>query len=287
MRLKPDCIPCFFKQASIVSNILKIDETKKLELFKGISDVLAKKIEPNITPARLASYVHGFIREFLKVEDPFYDLKRLSNERMMSFYNDFLNIIRSSKDHLKTAVILSTVGNLIDYSLFSKVELDEIKNKIETFSPAIFDYESLRDDLTKAEKVLFITDNAGEIVLDKPLIELMYKKGKKIIVVAKEKPILNDATVLDINFVGINRFAKVIGIGNGDVGTPFPSGNKIFDKAIETADVIISKGQANFETLYDLKRSIYFLFIVKCSAVASFLNVSENSPVIMKKKVEF
>jgi len=284
MKLKPDCIPCFFKQASIVANILKVDDEKRLELFKGISNILAQSISPNVTPAFLASQVHKYIREFLQNDDPFKELKKLSNDRMLAFYNDFIDIIRSSDDHLKMVVTLSTLGNLIDYSLYTHVQLEEIKNKISFFKPAIFDYEDLRRDLTKAVRVLFITDNAGEIVLDKPLIELMFKKRKKIIVAAKEKPILNDATVDDLKYIGIDKYAKLIGIGNGDVGTSYPTGNKIFDKAIETADIIISKGQANFETLYDLKRDIYFFFVVKCSAVASFLQVEENSPVIMLKR---
>lgn len=283
MKLKSDCIPCFFKQASIVANILKSDDAIKLELYKGISKIIFDKADMNQTPAFLATQIHEFIKDFYKNPDPFKDLKKISNDRMLSFYDDFINLIRESKDHLKSAIILSTIGNLIDYSLFSKVELDEIKNKFMTFQPAIFDYEKIRDILTKGNKILYVTDNCGEIVLDKLFIELFYKKGKKVIVAAKEKPILNDATVDDVKYVGIDKFAKVIGIGNGQVGTPYPSGNSIFDKAIQTADVIISKGQANFETLYEIERPVCYLFVVKCQSVASFLNVTENSPIIMMK----
>lgn len=283
MRLKSDCIPCFFRQASIVSNILKSDDAVKLELYKGIAKIIYNDADINQTPAFLATKIHEYIKEFYKNPDPFKDLKKISNDRMLSFYGDFINIIRQSKDHLKSAIILSTIGNLIDYSLYSSVELDEIKNKFDSFQPSIFDYEKIKDVLTKGEKILFITDNCGEIVLDKLLIELFYKKGKKVIVTAKEKPILNDATVDDIKYVGIDKFAKVIGIGNGQVGTPYPSGNTIFDKAVQTADIIISKGQANFETLYELKRPVCFLFVVKCQAVANFLNVIEGSPIIMMK----
>jgi uncharacterized protein with ATP-grasp and redox domains len=283
MRLKSDCIPCFFKQASIVANILKADDTIKLELYKGISKIINEKADINQTPAFLATQVHEYIKDFFKNPDPFRELKKLSNERMLGFYNDFVNMIRESKDHLKSTIILSTIGNLIDYSLYRDVVLDEIKDKFNSFKPAIFDYDKIKDALTKGEKILYITDNCGEIVLDKLLIELFYKKGKKTIVVAKEKAILNDATVEDIKYVGIDKFAKVIGIGNGQVGTPYPSGNNVFDKAFETADVIISKGQANFETLYEIKRPICFFFVVKCESVASFLNVAENSPIVMMK----
>ncbi|MCX7771114.1 MAG: ARMT1-like domain-containing protein [Proteobacteria bacterium] len=283
MRLKPDCIPCFFKQASIVANILKADELIKLELYKGISKIISEKADINQTPAFLATQIHEYIKEFFKNQDPFRELKKASNDKMLQLYNEFINLIRESNDHLRSAIILSTIGNLIDYSLYNKVELDEIKDKFNSFTPAIFDYEKIKEALTKGSKILFITDNSGEIVLDKLLIELFYRKGKKVIVASKEKPILNDATVEDVRYVGIEKFAKVIGIGNGQVGTPYPSGNVIFDRAIQTADVIISKGQANFETLYELDRPVCFLFVVKCQAVASFLNVNEGSPIIMMK----
>ncbi len=283
MRLKSDCIPCFFKQASIVANILGSDDTTKLELYKGISKIIFERANMNQTPAYLATQIHEFIKEFYENPDPFKDLKKLSNDRMLALYNDFIEIIRGSEDHLKSAIFLSTIGNLIDYSLFKEVDLEEIKNKFDSLQPAIFDYQKIRDSLTKGERILFITDNAGEIVLDKLLIELFFKKGKKVIVAAKERPILNDATIDDIKYVGIDKFARVIGIGNGQVGTPYPSGNYIFDKAFETADVIISKGQANFETLYEAKRTICFFFVVKCQSVASFLKINEKDPVIMMK----
>jgi uncharacterized protein with ATP-grasp and redox domains len=284
MKLRPECIPCFFKQATIVANTQGTDDSGKIRLLKGVSKILSERIDETLTPARLASDVHSFINDFLGVADPFAVSKKMSNDKMLGFYQDFIALMKKSKDALKTAVTLSIIGNLIDYSLFEKVDLDDIKERVNSFDPGVFDYAEFRAEATRASRIVFIVDNAGEIVMDRPLIELLIKKGKKVIVAAKKKPILNDATIDDVKYAGIAKLTKVVGIGNGDVGTPYPSENDFFNKAFKTADMIISKGQANFETLYGFGYPVYFLFVAKCGAVANFLGVKESSPLLIKGK---
>ncbi len=284
MKLMPQCIPCFYKQASIVANMLNVDDSTKIKLFKGISKVLSDVIDENSSPAKIATPIHNFVREFLGVADPFEDVKKLSNDKMLSMYDSFKKIIISSPEPLKMAATFAIIGNLIDYSLFENVNLETIQEKIKGFKPAIFDFDQFSEAISKSERVLYITDNAGEVVFDKLLIEELFKMKKKIIVVAKEKPILNDATVADVNYVSISKFGKVFGTGNSEVGTIYPSKNEVLNKAFKTAQVIISKGQANFETLVDTDGPIYFLFVVKCKAVADYLNVSEGAPILLKNK---
>lgn len=283
MKLTAECIPCFYKQAMIVANLLNLDNSKKIKLLKGISKVLYEKVDENITPAKVATYVHSYINESLGVADPFASIKKMSNDKILSFYKDFSLMIDQSSDPLKLAVTFAIIGNLIDYSLFENIDLDKIKEKIDNFNPAIFDYDQLKNDVKNANRILYLVDNAGELVFDKLLLEMFFKMKKKVIIVAKEKPILNDATVEDVNYVSISKLGKVFGLGNGDVGTPFPSKSDFFNKAFKTADLIISKGQANFETLNEAKGCIYFLFVTKCKAVADFLKVAESSPVLLKK----
>lgn len=283
MKLTAECIPCFYKQTMIVANLLKLDNSKKIKLLKGISKVLYENVDENITPAKVATHVHSYINESLGVADPFASIKKMSNDKILSFYKDFSLMIEKSGDPLKLAVTFAIIGNFIDYSLFENVNLDKIKEKIDNFNPAIFDYDQFKNDVKNANRILYLVDNAGEVVFDKLLIEIFFKMKKKVIIVAKEKPILNDATVDDVNYVSISKLGKVFGLGNGDVGTPFPSKSDFFNKAFKTADLIISKGQANFETLNDANGCIYFLFVTKCKAVADFLKVPENSPVLLKK----
>jgi len=283
MKLMPQCVPCFFKQATIVANMLNIDDSTKIKLLKGVSKVLSEVIDENSSPAKVATPVHNFVREFLGVADPFAEVKKLSNDKMLSMYDSFKKIVADSKEPLKMAATFAIIGNLIDYSLFENVNLETIQEKLKGFKPEIFDFAEFSNAVAKSERVLYITDNAGEIVFDKLLIEELFKMKKKIIVVAKEKPILNDATVADVNYVGISKFGKVLGTGNSDVGTIYPSNNELLNKAFKTAQIIISKGQANFETLVDVDGPIYFLFVVKCKAVADYLKVSEGAPILLKK----
>lgn len=283
MRLMPQCVPCFFKQATIVANMLKVDDSTKIKLLKGLSKVLSEVIDENSSPAKIATPVHNFVREFLGVADPFADIKKQSNEKMLSLYAGFKNAVSTAKEPLKMASIYAIIGNLIDYSLFEQVNLETIEEKVKSFNPAIFDFKEFNEYVSKAQRILYITDNAGEIVFDKLLIEELFKLKKKIIIVAKEKPILNDATVEDANFISLSKLGKVFGTGNSDVGTIYPSKNELLNKAFKTADLIISKGQANFETLVDAKGPIFFLFVVKCKAVADYLKVCEGAPLLMKK----
>ncbi|MCX7990639.1 MAG: ARMT1-like domain-containing protein [Proteobacteria bacterium] len=284
MKLNPLCIPCFYKQADIIANLLKSDEKKKLELFKGLSKIIYETLNPDLTPAKMASSVHYYIKNFYGVEDPFKQLKVDSNKKINQFYNDFKRLVVESKDEIGTLAKLAIIGNLIDYSLFENINLNNIKEEIEKFSPAIYQIDDFKKDLEKSERILYITDNSGEIVFDKVFIEYLVSRRKKVIVVVKEEPILNDATMEDVKMLGIDRLTKVISIGNGEVGTTYPTKNEFLNKAMKTADIIISKGQANFETLYGSKLSIYYLFVVKCKAVADFLKVPEKSPVLIKEK---
>lgn len=279
----PQCIPCFYKQAMIVANMLKIDDAAKIKLMKGVSKVLSEVIDENSSPAKIATPVHNYVREFVGVKDPFAEVKKLSNDKILSLYNNFKRVVKDSENPLKMATVFAIIGNLIDYSLFEDINLEMIEEKVKTFKPGIFDFDEFSDSLAKSERILYIVDNAGEIVFDKLLIEELCQQKKKVIIVAKEKPILNDATVGDVNYVSLSKLGKVLGIGNGDVGTIYPPKNDLLSKAFKTAQIIISKGQANFETLIDADRPIYFLFVVKCSAVADYLKVSDGSPILMKK----
>ncbi len=284
MKLSPQCIPCFYKQATIVANLLKTDDKTKIKLFKGVSKVLSEVIDENSSPAKIATSVHNYVKEFFGVDDPFREVKKLSNDKMLSLYESFKAMVNSSKEPLKMAVTLAIIGNLIDYSLFENINLETIAEKVKGFKPAAFDYEEFNKAVSQSERILYLTDNAGELVFDKLLLEELYRMKKKVIIVAKEKPILNDATVEDLKYVTLSRLGKVFGIGNGDVGTMYPSGNEILNKAFRTAHLIISKGQANFETLIDTNLPVFFLFVVKCKAVADFLKVEESSPILLRAR---
>lgn len=284
MKLSPLCIPCFYKQAEIIAKLMKSDERKKIELFKGLSKVLYETINPDLTPAKIATYVHKHIKDFYGVDDPFKKIKEESNKKIAQFYNDFKKMVIESKDEIETLTKLGIIGNLIDYSLFENIDLNSIRDEIQKFSSPLFQIDDFKKDLENSDRILYITDNSGEIVFDKVFIEYLVNHRKKVIVVVKDKPILNDATIEDVKMLSIDKLTKIISIGEGEVGTAYPTTNEFLNKAMRTANIIISKGQANFETLYGTKLNLYYLFVVKCKAVADFLKVPEKSPILLKEK---
>lgn len=282
MRLTSACIPCFFKQALIVANAVNADESSRMKLMKDVAGVLAERMDESLSPAQLAGFVHSSVNSFFSTPDPFEKAKRISNEKILTLEPDFRRMIGTATDPLEMATRLAIIGNLIDFSLYENVDLDAIKDATDRFEPAIYDYSPYRQALEKADHILIITDNAGEVVFDRFLAEIISRRGKKVIVASKEKPILNDATVSEVKALGFEEYSRVIGVGDGDVGTASQPKGSLFAQAFDSADVVISKGQANFETLVDSNRQVFFLFVAKCAPVANFLRVKEGSPILMK-----
>lgn len=281
MKLTPQCIPCFFRQALIVANAVGASDEKRLGLMKAVAGVLAERIGPELSPAGLAGPVHAAINSFLGVSDPFARQKKQSNDAMLAMYEDFRALAKQSPDPLDVAVRLSIIGNLIDFSLYEDIRFDSIMDSFRSFEPAVYEYDEFKSRVLDAQRILIVTDNAGECVADMLLAEVLWRLKKKVIVIAKEKPILNDATVDEVRAIGMERFAKVVGVGNGEVGTIQPP-DSMFTRAMGSADLVIAKGQANFETLYDADAPVFCLLVVKCGVVADVLKAPERSPVLIR-----
>ncbi|HIP42932.1 MAG TPA: DUF89 family protein [Aquifex aeolicus] len=133
----------------------------------------------------------------------------------------------------------------------------------------IFDFEKFTERLKGANSIFIIGDNAGEIVFDKILVKTLKNLGKEVIYGVRGKPILNDATMEDAREISMTRFCKVIDNGSDKVGTWLEDCSQEFIKVFYNADIVISKGQANFETLNNVERDIFFLLVVKCNPIAN------------------
>ncbi|MDD3212681.1 MAG: ARMT1-like domain-containing protein [Eubacteriales bacterium] len=199
----------------------------------------------------------------------FSELKRIYNERMLALEPRLRNVIAQSDDPLATAILLARVGNYIDFGAKHEVNdslFDELLANIrrETLNPE--EYTRFRQELSSARSVAYVTDNAGEIVLDKLLLKELLKQypNTDFTVMVRGAPTLNDATVEDAKTVGITELAPVMGNGSGLAGTIWQEISDDARKLLENADVIISKGQANFETLYGCGLNIYYLLLCKC-----------------------
>ncbi len=191
------------------------------------------------------------------------------NQLMLEKETEIRNKIHSAADPIRKALQFSLVGNYIDFSAVKNVEeayLEKLLKDVEQRCVLGETYEMLKRDLGDSRELLFLTDNAGEGVLDKLFLEVIREKYPQLNlkVLVKGSPVLNDMTMEDALQIGMQETAEIYDNGNGIAGTWLPELSSEANAIWENADVIISKGQANYETLRQNDRNIYFIFLCKC-----------------------
>ncbi len=280
MKTYLDCIPCFFKQGLSAARIAGLgpDEQKKVldEIARIIPD-----IPMEASPPEIALGVYRAIRNSSGVDDPF---KRIKNEYInyaLSLYPELKKIVANSDDPLLSAVRVAIAGNIIDFGVGNDFDVEETLKETMEARFAILDYEPLKRTLLTLKTILYIGDNAGETVFDKVLIEEM--EGD-IVYVVREEPIINDATKEDAERSGIGEVARIISSGSPAPGTILSLCNKEFLNLFRNADLVIAKGQGNYETLSEVNREIYFLIKAKCPVIARDIGVKEKS-IVLKRHI--
>lgn len=276
MKTYLDCISCFFKQALDAAQLAGANKSTQKKILTQLSRAIIKfKLE--CSPPEMGKILYGLVRELTGKSDPFKELKQKSNKFALALYPRLKSKVEKSGDRLLASVELAIAGNIIDYGLRSSLniarEIDKIFAEedriIRKESKALFAYPAFKRNLKKAGRILYIGDNAGEVVFDKILIEEM--KGKEIIYVVRGGPIINDALAEDAAFCGIDKYARIVSSGCDAPGVILKFCSRKFRKIYQDAEFIISKGQGNFEALSAQRRPIFFLFKAKCPVVVKHL----------------
>ena len=188
------------------------------------------------------------------------------------------NWSRQSDDPLQTAAKLAVVGNIIDSGVGLRFDLEAEIERASERRFATGDFVRFREEMARASTVLYLADNAGEIVFDRLLIEQM--NHKQVLVAVRAEPMLNDALLADAEFAGIDRLAAVLTTGPGWPGAGVGNCSRDFLDAFTRADVIVAKGQGNYEWLSEAKANIFFLLMAKCPVVARDLGVEMGEMVV-------
>ena len=289
MRTYLDCIPCFYRQALSAARIAGADEL----IQKKIIDELSQLI-PNFTlettPPEMGRAIYSLVGKISGVKDPFKEIKENSNKFALKLYPKLKQEINISEDRLLTAVKLSIIGNIIDYgaknSLNVVEEIDHLFQGNFTInnenSSTTFKYNQFKESLNKIDTIIYLADNAGEVVFDRLLIEeLVEELGKQVIYVVRGKPIINDALIEDAIFCGINKVAKIISSGSDAPGTIMKYCSPEFVELYKDTGLIISKGQGNYESLSEEDKSIFFLFKAKCPVIAEDVSCKVGDMVLI------
>ena len=284
MKTYLDCIPCFIRQALEASKMATDDEAKREKALKAVLSELRKTSLKNKIPPQIARKVHRIVRKITKNDDPYKKVKDEYNKKALGMYPSLKRKVAKSKDRLLTATKLAIAGNIIDFGPSSKFDLERTIKDVLTQDFAINHFGYFRKMLSHSKKILYLGDNAGEIVFDRILLEVL--KDKEITFVVKGGPIINDATVEDAKSVGIDKIAKIEVISNGDPGTGPARRSKEFLKRLKDADLVISKGQGNYEALSDVDANIFFLLKVKCSLIARDIGAEVGDIVIKQSRLQ-
>lgn len=272
MKAYPECIPCLIRQGLNAAQKLRLSKEELFEVVKFGTRYLANFETYDKSPAYYAYHIQQWVKKLTGSEDPFREIKKISNLKAAEILEHLKveGILNSSEDRLKMALKISAIGNILDFAILSEEEaFTKIKELLKK-EFTVDHYERFRNDLENSERILILGDNAGEIVFDKVLVKELLNLGKEVVYVVKGGPILNDATYEDAVEVSMTSLCEVITNGNDRVGTVLKHASQEFLSEWKRADLVISKGQANFESLSDIKdKKIYFLLTAKCRPVVN------------------
>lgn len=287
--MKDICFICDLNQTRKVSEFLKLDKEVEEKLLKTTQTYLdtcdMKKTNPEIM-----AEIWKEITPILKTDNPYKEIKSYYNQLLLSLEDSITLLISKSKDSLLTALKLVITGNLIDFAAkhtFNKELLLEMINTVEDTHLVIDDSMHLFSCLNETKTLLYLGDNCGEIVLDKYFIKLLKEHYPRIHVYygVRGKAIVNDVTIEDAIEVHMDEVATVISNGDGALGTVLKNTSLEFQEVFNKSDVVICKGQGNYEGLYSNKKeNLFFMFMAKCELVSKPIGVDTMSIVCMKNR---
>ncbi len=263
-------------QALRAGQIATNDERKIKKLLDEVG-MMIQQIPMGNTPPETGEIIYKKISEITGNKDPYKNIKAKNISHALNLYPSLKEKVEKSDDRLLIAIRIAIAGNIIDLGVNKEFDLVHDVEKILHQEFAICDYDFFRQELNKAKEILYIGDNSGEAVFDKILIEEL---GKPVTFVVREIPVINDITRKEAEQIGIDKIAKVISSGTTAPGTILDLCNDNFIREFENADMIISKGQGNYEGLSGIDRSIFFLLKVKCPVIARNIGVKENNIVL-------
>lgn len=287
IRLNPECISCLIKK-QIGNYPDGASRSDKIEYMKKIMRLIADASE-YVSAPEIMDDVYRIQDEMFGCKKDYSDIKSYFNKLMLSMLPALKKKVDRSEDMLKTAVKIVMAGNYIDFGAMNNVDENKLLSLIESADKTEIDekqYIQFKNDIVSSENLVYLTDNCGEIVLDKLLMTVIKNINPdiKITAVVRGEPVLNDATVSDANEIGLDEVAEVTGNGDSVGGTCLERISEEAMSIIKNADMIISKGQGNFETLNRCGMNVYYIFMCKCDMFAKRFNVDLYSGMLINDR---
>ncbi|MEA1893647.1 MAG: ARMT1-like domain-containing protein [Euryarchaeota archaeon] len=278
MKAHLECIPCLLKQSLNATKVVTDDQAVQEKVLRSVMKVLIDT-PVDYVPPEIARTTYSIVDDITGCDDPYKNLKMEYNQIGMRMYPYLKDIVDKSDDRLFTAVKIAIAGNIIDFGADIQFDVKETIKDVLTKEFAINDYPLFVESLEDSESILYLADNAGEVAFDRILIEEIIDYTD-VVYAVKNKPIINDATIDDALFCGIDSIAEIVTTADTP-GTILERCDPEFVSIFRSADVIISKGQGNYETLSEEAGNIFFLLLAKCPVIAADLGVEIRDAVLL------
>lgn len=287
MKTHLSCIPCI--QRHIISTTAKVTKDEKIQ-EKILREAMASMLELDwqATPIDITNKIYTILRRITGIDDPYKELKHEYNLKSLDLVKDLQEVINNTandEDKLEKATLAAIAGNIIDFGAAAEFDINKTLERIMTQKIKAKDYTLLQSKILQSDTLLYFADNAGEIVFDKFYLETMLNVRKRnferIDFVVKGGPSINDAMMEDVMLIGLQNIPNInfLKLGNGEKGTGPDRDSQEVKDWITANDLVISKGQANYEGMSEIK-GLFFLLIAKCSHIASLLKVKTSDIII-------
>jgi uncharacterized protein with ATP-grasp and redox domains len=272
MRTGLECLVCFVRQALAAARRSTDDEEVQREVVLRAGALLSR-VNMEITPPENAVPLYRMISEVTGRKDLFAEIKKKSNIFALSTLDTIQEQIREADDPLRAALHFAVCANIIDYAAQHSFDAERAMEECGRQTFLIDEYPLLHASIKQQPgcKVLYLADNCGEIAFDGLAIRELQRLGCRVTLAVRGGPIINDATREDAVFCGLDTICPIIDNGCDCPGTPLDSCSDVLVDHFRHADIILSKGMGNFETLSEVRAPLFFLFTVKCVRVAEYL----------------
>jgi uncharacterized protein with ATP-grasp and redox domains len=280
MKTSLDCIPCILRQALEAARRASKDPVVHEQVMREALH-WTQEMDFNQSPPAIAQRIHRRLREITGIGDPYLSIKAHHNRIAVELLPELRAEVLSSGFPLMNAARIAIAGNMIDLGINGNVTEKDVHQAVRQalFGPFSGDQELFRQSVANARTILYLADNAGEIAFDRLLIEQVLPE--RVTLVVRGAPVINDATRVDAEEVGLDEIVEVIDNGSDAPGTLIEDCSPEFLRRFANADLIIAKGQGNFESLSDQAGNIFFLFKVKCPLVANHIRQPVGTQVLV------
>jgi len=281
-----DCLECLVAQALRAARVATDDPASQREILNRVA-AHVPLCDLDKSPGELSLFIYDTVRVVTGIADPYREIKRAQNDAALALEPELRALVADAADPLAAALYLSAAGNIIDLGVRHAGGIDVRATVEEVMREgfAIDHTPALRESLTRSRDLVFLLDNAGEIVFDKILIEELLKHTR-VTAVVKAAPILNDVLREDAEHVGLASLCEVIDNGGAFIGSPLGLVPPAFIDRLRRADMLVAKGQGNYETLDEFPGDVFLILRAKCEAIAAHMGVKYGQVALISTRMK-